>query len=104
MFGLGGVLVEVLRDVSFRAAPFDEDEALRMIAETNAAAVLRGVRGAPPGDLASLATALSRLSVFAAANAEQIESIDINPFLVRPAGLGVCALDAVVVGRPPTQA
>jgi acetate---CoA ligase (ADP-forming) len=104
MFGLGGVLVEVLRDVSFRAAPFREDEALRMIAETKAAAVLRGVRGAPPGDLSSLATALSRLSLFAAANAGQIESIDINPFLVRPDGQGGCALDAVVVGRSPTAA
>lgn len=98
MFGLGGVLVEVLRDVSFRAAPFDEEEARRMIAETKAAAVLKGVRGAPPADIAALATALSRLSIFAAANAEQIESIDINPFLVRPEGQGVCALDAVVVG------
>ena len=98
MFGLGGVLVEVLRDVSFRAAPFDEEEAQRMIAETKAATVLRGIRGAPPADTAALATALSRLSVFAAANAAHIESIDINPFLVRPVGQGVCALDAVVVG------
>ncbi len=100
MFGLGGLLVEVLRDVSFRAAPFDEQEALRMIAETKAATVLRGIRGAPPADVAALSVALSRLSVFAAANAGRIESIDINPFLVRPVGQGVCALDAVVVGRP----
>jgi acyl-CoA synthetase (NDP forming) len=99
MFGLGGLFVEVLRDVSFRAAPFDEEDALRMIAETKAATVLRGIRGEPPADVAALSVALSRLSVFAAANAGQIESIDVNPFLVRAAGQGVCALDAVVVGR-----
>jgi succinyl-CoA synthetase beta subunit len=98
MFGLGGLLVEVLHDVSFRAAPFDESEARRMIAETKAALVLKGTRGAPAGDIEALARTLSRLSVFASRHADQIKSIDINPVLVRPAGQGVVALDAVIIG------
>lgn len=97
MFGLGGVLVEVMRDVSFRVAPFDEAEALRMIGETRASAVLRGVRGAPAADVATLARALSRLSLFAAAHADTILSIDVNPFLVLPQGEGAVALDAVIL-------
>lgn len=98
MFGLGGVMVEVLHDVSFRAAPFEEDEALRMIAETKAALILKGVRGGPPADIEALARVLSRLSAFAFRHADQIKSIDINPVLVRPIGQGVVALDAVIVG------
>lgn len=97
MFGLGGVLVEVLRDVSFRVAPFGEDEALRMIAETKASAVLKGVRGAPPADIEALARSLSRLSLFAAAHRETILSVDVNPFVVLPEGEGALALDAVIL-------
>lgn len=99
MFGLGGVMVEVLQDVSFRAAPFDECEAMRMISETKASLVLKGVRGAPPGDIGALAQALSRLSVFASVHRDQIQSIDINPLVVKRAGEGVVALDALIVGN-----
>ena len=97
MFGLGGVFVEVLKDVSFRLAPFDVGEAHRMIDEIRGRAVLDGVRGAPPADLDALADALARLSVFAADNAGQLESIDINPFIALPKG-GV-AVDALIVPR-----
>lgn len=97
MFGLGGVFVEVLKDVTFRIAPFGNDEAHRMIDEIKGRAVLDGVRGAPPADIDALATALARLSVFAAENADTLESIDINPFVVLPEG--ACALDAVIVPR-----
>ena len=100
MFGLGGTLVEVIDDVSFRVAPFDEDEARRMIAETRAGRVLRGVRGRGPYDVAALATALSRLSIFAAAHGERIDSAEINPFVVLPEGHGAVALDAVIVTTP----
>ncbi|MCH8998334.1 MAG: acetate--CoA ligase family protein, partial [Proteobacteria bacterium] len=99
MFGLGGVLVEVLGDVAFRLAPFGRDEAHRMIREIKGFKVLEGVRGAPPADLEALAEALVRLSVLAAAEAERIESIDVNPFLVLPEGQGAVALDALVVPR-----
>ena len=101
MFGLGGTLVEVIEDVSFRVAPFGEAEAQRMIAETRAGKVLRGMRGKGPYDIAALATALSRLSVFAAEHGGRIDSAEINPFVVLPEGRGATALDAVIVTRDP---
>lgn len=96
MFGLGGIFVEVLEDVTFRAAPFDVAEARRMIREIKAYKILQGVRGQPPGDVEALAQALSDLSLFAAAHGGRIESLDLNPFLVLPMGQGVMALDAVL--------
>ena len=102
MFGLGGIFVEALKDVTFRAAPFDEAEARAMIESVAAYPLLTGLRGQPPADLDALAAALSRLSLFAAANAAAIESLDLNPFLVRPEGGGALALDAVLVTHPPT--
>jgi succinyl-CoA synthetase beta subunit len=103
MFGLGGVFVEIFQDVSFRAAPFDEAEARRMIEATKAATILRGVRGSPPADIPALVRALARLSEFAATHSDQISSIDINPFVVQAEGRGGCALDAVIVGLSEQQ-
>ena len=100
MFGLGGTLVEVIEDVSFRVAPFGEAEARRMIAETRAGKVLRGTRGKGPYDVTALAAALSRLSAFAAQHGDRIDSAEINPFVVLPEGHGAVALDAVIVTRP----
>lgn len=97
MFGLGGVFVEALRDVTFRLAPFGVEEARRMIGEIRGAALLDGVRGRPAGDRDALAETLSRLSVFAAAQAGHFTSIEINPLLVRPKGRGVAALDALIL-------
>jgi len=99
MFGLGGIFVEALDDVVFRLAPFGLDEARRMIREIKGFKVLQGLRGAPPADLEALAEALARLSALAAASAERIESIDVNPFLVLPEGQGAVALDALIVPR-----
>jgi acyl-CoA synthetase (NDP forming) len=96
MFGLGGVLVEILKDVSFRKAPFDRAEAHRMIREIRASHVLDGVRGTPPADVEALADLLSRLSHFADAYRDRFESIDINPVLVFERGKGVRAVDALV--------
>ncbi len=102
MFGLGGTLVELIADVSFRVAPFDEAEARRLIAETRADKVLRGVRGRGPYDVDALAAALARLSTFAAAHGDRIDSAEINPFVVLPEGQGAVALDAVIVTRTPS--
>jgi acyl-CoA synthetase (NDP forming) len=99
MFGLGGVLVEVLDDVSFRVAPFGEDEARRMVLELKGRAILEGARGRGPYDLQALFTTLARLSQFAAIHADTIESVDINPFLVLPEGRGAVALDALIIPR-----
>jgi hypothetical protein len=97
MLGLGGIFVEVLRDVTFRIAPFGVEEARHMIAELRGAAILEGARGQPPCDVEALAEALSRLSVFAAAQRNQFTSIDVNPLLVRPKGQGTAALDALIL-------
>jgi succinyl-CoA synthetase beta subunit len=99
MVGLGGVFVEVLRDVALRVCPVDEAEAVRMIDELKGVALLRGARGRPPADVAALARAIAGLSRFAVATADRIASVDVNPLLVRPAGQGVVALDAVLVAR-----
>lgn len=99
MFGLGGVFVEVLKDVTFRRAPFGRDEARRMIREVKGYAMLKGVRGAPPSDEEALVDALARLSVYAAAQGDALQSIDINPFIVMPQGEGGWAVDALVESR-----
>jgi acyl-CoA synthetase (NDP forming) len=103
MLGLGGIFVEVLRDVTFRIAPFGVEEAHRMIAELRGAAILKGARGQPAADLDALAAALSRLSLFAAAKRGEFTSIDINPLLVRAKGEGAAALDALILA-PDTAA
>jgi acyl-CoA synthetase (NDP forming) len=97
MFGLGGVFVEVLGDVTFRLAPFDLSEAHRMISEIKGIKMLYGARGNPPSDIHALAEAMVKLSVFANENAEKISSIDINPFIVRPMGEGAIGVDALII-------
>ena len=100
MFGLGGIFVEVLKDVTFRVAPFGVGEARRMIRDIRSHAVLDGVRGAPPADVDALARLLSDLSRFASAHRDRIASIDLNPVRVMPQGQGVLALDAVLEFKP----
>jgi acyl-CoA synthetase (NDP forming) len=99
MFGLGGVFVESIRDVTFRLAPFSPEEAMRMVGEIRGRAVLEEPRGAPPRDLKALAATLSALSVYADEHRDDIESIDVNPLLVLAEGDGVIAVDAVITGR-----
>ncbi len=99
LFGLGGILVEVLKDVALRIAPFDEAEALEMIRAVKGYPILEGVRGRPRADIPALARALAQLSVFAQANADALESLDINPFIVLPEGQGALAVDALIVPR-----
>jgi acetyltransferase len=98
MAGLGGVLVEVLKDVVFRHAPFGEAEALAMLAELRTGAVLDGVRGQPGIDRAELALMLSRLSQWAAAMQPWLAELDLNPVLV--GADGPRAVDCVMVLRP----
>ncbi|HZG31059.1 MAG TPA: acetate--CoA ligase family protein [Ensifer sp.] len=99
MFGLGGVLVEVLKDVTFSLAPFDETEALAMIRRIKSYPLLEGVRGAGRSDIEALAKVLSAISRFAAKNRDTIESLDLNPLRVLPGNGGTVALDAVIVPR-----
>lgn len=70
-----------------------------MIREVKGYPILKGVRGAKPADVNALAKALARLSVYAATHADRIESIDVNPMIVRPRGEGAVAVDALIVPR-----
>jgi len=93
MAGLGGIFVEVLTDVALRVAPVSVDEAHGMLRELKGHAILAGTRGRPV-DTQALAQAISALSHFATANAGQISSVDVNPFLV--SADGGLALDAAI--------
>lgn len=96
MFGLGGVLVEVLEDVAFRLAPLDGSDAAAMLDEVKGARLLRGYRGAPAADRGALTRVLLRLGDLAAAGA--LAELDINPLLALPNG--AVALDARATLRP----
>jgi len=99
-FGLGGVFTELLKDVTYRFAPFDVATAEEMIAEIKGARLLTGYRGQPALDAAALADTLARVSCLIADHADRIAEIDINPLFVRSAGQGVVAADALIVTRP----
>ena len=102
VFGMGGIYVEVLRDVAFRLAPMRPLSALRMVESIRAFPLLKGVRGEPPSDLAALTEAIERVSQLAVEHPEVAE-LDLNPLIVRPARLGVVAVDARVVLAPPSR-
>src|SRR3546814_18078523 len=95
MVGLGGVTAELFEDVAIRLAPIDEDEAEAMLRTLKCWPLLDGWRGAPDADVAAAARAIATLSALAAANADTVETIEINPLRVLPAGQGVLALDDV---------
>jgi acyl-CoA synthetase (NDP forming) len=99
MFGMGGVLVELFKDVSFAPATLDRDHARAMVRATRAGLMLTGFRGRRPGDIDALCDALVNLGRLARDLGDVIETIDVNPLLVREQG--VVALDALVVLRPP---
>jgi acyl-CoA synthetase (NDP forming) len=95
MVGLGGIFVEVLKDVTFRVPPFGEDEAERMLHELAGYAMLQGVRGAKPSDTKALVDVIMRVQRLAMDLADDVVELDINPLVVKPRG--AVALDALVV-------
>lgn len=96
MFGLGGVYVEALADVSFRLAPLTAADAEALIDEVRSAKLLAGLRGAPPADRAALVDAIVRVGRLAADHPE-IAELDVNPLLVLPQGQGALAVDARII-------
>jgi acyl-CoA synthetase (NDP forming) len=102
MVGLGGIHVEILRDVVFAPVPLGKDEALRLLSELKGAALLDGARGAPPADRMALAELIATLSRFAADHGDLIEEIDLNPVIVHPEGQGLTVVDALIVKRKPS--
>ena len=98
-FGLGGVMTEILGDVTYRIAPFDLETANDMIAELKGARLFDGYRGSPMTDKLALARLLVEVSRMAMALQERIGEIDINPVFVGSIGNGVIAADALIVLR-----
>ncbi|HEX2173549.1 MAG TPA: acetate--CoA ligase family protein, partial [Dehalococcoidia bacterium] len=97
--GLGGIFVEVLRDVARGIPPLTSHDAEVMLDSLRAAPVLAGVRGAPPSDRAALVGALLAVSDLAVDLADLIEEMDVNPLIVGPTGSGAKAADALIVLR-----
>jgi acetyltransferase len=95
MFGMGGTMVEVLKDVSFYLAPLTEDEAKQMLLSTRTYQMLKGVRGEEGVDIELIAEGLQRLSQLVT-EFPQIQEMDINPYVVGPKGTQPVAVDARV--------
>ena len=97
MFGIGGVLVEVLGDVTHRVPPFDRAEAHGMVREVKGHALLDGVRGRPPVDIDALVDVIMGVQRLALDLSGELAELDINPLVVRPSG--AVALDALAVPK-----
>jgi acetate---CoA ligase (ADP-forming) len=97
MLGLGGVFTEVFADVAFGVPPFTRERAERMVSGLKAAPLLTGSRGRPAGDVPALVDVVMNLQRLALEVGDEIAELDINPVIVRPAGQGVVAVDALVV-------
>jgi acyl-CoA synthetase (NDP forming) len=85
MFGLGGIFVEVLKDVTFRIAPIAEADAREMITEVKGYPILRGYRGQPPVDIDAIAKILTSTSKLVMDH-EEIKELDLNPVIVYEKG------------------
>ena len=97
MVGLGGVMVELLRDVVTELAPVTPATARHMLERLKCYPLLKGFRGKPGCDIEALALALARFSELAAAFSEEIEEMDVNPLICTPEG--VVAVDALIIKR-----
>jgi acetyltransferase len=96
MFGLGGIYVELFKDVSFRVAPVSAAEALEMIKETRAGKLLGGLRGAAPADLQAVVEVIQRLGQLGL-DFPEIAEAEVNPLLAFPQGQGALALDGRIL-------
>jgi len=98
--GLGGVFVEVLKDVSHRAIPLQPQDARDMLRELKGFELLQGVRGQAPADIAALETLVLQVSHFATQQGARLRELDLNPVWVGTEGQGAVPLDALVVLDP----
>jgi len=97
--GLGGILVEVLKDIAIRLLPVDEREARAMLKELRGYKVLQGVRGQPPRDIDALVKAMVGLSDIFATHRDHLSDFEINPIMVRTQGDGAVAVDIRMIKR-----
>ncbi|MBI2358643.1 MAG: acetate--CoA ligase family protein [Deltaproteobacteria bacterium] len=99
MAGLGGVFVEVLKDISIRLLPVGEDEALEMLRELKGYPLLESYRGQPKRDIPALVRAMTGLSNLFATYRSVLSDLEVNPLIVRPEGAGVAAVDVRMIRR-----
>jgi hypothetical protein len=97
MVGLGGIFVEVLKDVVLLPVPLSQEDALAALRRLKGAAILNGVRGQKPADVDALAALMVRLSQFAVETSGDVAEAELNPVLIHPAGEGVSVVDALIV-------
>ena len=100
--GLGGIFMEVLKDVSHRIAPIDQAEAQDMLMGLKSAALLGAFRGRPPRDVERVCDLLVRLSWLACDLTDDVAELDLNPVVLHAAGKGVQIVDALIVRTPPS--
>ena len=97
LFGLGGIFVEVYRDVAMRVCPITRGDALEMVQEVKGYRLLEGYRGRPPADLDAIVDVLMKTSTLAMQLGDRLVEMDINPLAALPPGSGAVALDALVI-------
>jgi len=97
--GLGGIFVEVMKDVAMRTVPLTRGDAAAMVREIKGFPLLDGARGRPRADIEALVDAVCKVAALAQAAGDRVRELDINPLMVLPAGRGVKAADALVVLR-----
>jgi len=98
MFGLGGIYVELLRDVTFNVAPVTDKDVREMVSKVRGSKLLEGWRGAPPADRAALEQAILRLSQLVG-EVPELAELDLNPLKVLPEGRGCTVVDARIAVR-----
>jgi hypothetical protein len=98
MIGLGGIFVELMKDVILAPVPITEARALELVRALRGARIFDGIRGRPPVDVAALARLAAQLSTFAAQHADSLQEVDLNPVIVHERGLSI--VDALIVQTP----
>ncbi|MBC8320727.1 MAG: acetate--CoA ligase family protein [Bacteroidetes bacterium] len=99
MFGLGGIFVEILKDVSLRVAPVNYEEAIKMIQEIKGFKILEGARGQSKYDINAIADVLVKVSRMAIELEDVVAELDINPLIVMPEGQGIRVADALIIKK-----
>jgi len=99
MLGVGGVMVEAVRDAVLAPVPLDQEAALALIHRLSASAVFGPYRGMPPADTEALADLMVKLSRFAFDHVDDVAEVDLNPVVVHAKGNGITVVDALIVKR-----
>lgn len=99
VFGIGGILVEIMKDVSIRVLPLNQRDVESMVGEIRGSAILRGARGRGPSDIGAIKDTLLRVACLADEFKDQIAELDVNPLMALEQGKGVRAVDALIVLR-----